>query len=161
MECPRQGEAGELVVGYVAGTLDAGTASAFERHIQECEECRELAAAQRAVWSTLGDWRPMPVSSDFDQRLFECIAEQEQRAWWRRLPQVHRPWRSAIPVASACAVLIAAFLMQQPVSRLAPPAPVQPKVQLEQLEHALDDMDMLNQLGVAAAPENPQPSGRI
>jgi hypothetical protein len=46
-----------------------------------------------------------------------------------------------------CAALAAMLLLRTPDP--APLPQVQPALQIEQVEHALDDMDMLNQLGTA------------
>jgi hypothetical protein len=50
-------------------------------------------------------------------------------------------WQVLVPAAASIA-LAAVLLLRQP-----PPA--QPAVQMEQVEHALDDMDLLKQLGAA------------
>ena len=135
----------ELIVGYGARTLDPDTEAAFERHIGSCAACYQLAAAQKAVWTALDDaeadaeWRELPVSPDFDQRLFRRIQANEQRGWWL--------WRALVP-AAACLVLATLLLLRQPDSARAPKVhEVQPAVPIEQVEHALDDMDLLNQIG--------------
>ncbi len=136
------------VVAYAARTLAPEQEAALERHLELCAKCRELAVAQRAVWSALDAWAPMPVSSNFDERLFQCIEMDRQGAWWRRWLPVNWSWRPAVPAAVACAALIAAFLVKSPVLRPAAHAPHQAGPQIEQVEHALDDMEMLGQLGV-------------
>src|SRR5580658_9245357 len=144
MRCPLECDAGaELIVGYGARTLDPGIAAEFERHIASCDACCRVAAAQKAVWEALDDaeWRDLPVSPDFDQRLFQRIQAKEQRRW--------RLQRAFIPLA-ACLALVTLILMRQPDSSRAPHAqPAPPALQIEQVEHALDDMDLLNQLGAA------------
>ena len=45
----------ELIVGYAARTLDAASRADFERHLQACANCRDLAARQCEVWSVLED----------------------------------------------------------------------------------------------------------
>jgi Putative zinc-finger len=133
MKCPLQfDESSELIVGYGARTLDPDTALAFERHVWSCAACREAAALQRAVWTALDEWHTLPVSPDFNQRLSARIADSESRACWR--------WRLLLPMA-ACAALWAVLLVRQPAS--APPPPI------EQVQHALDDMDLLNQIGAS------------
>jgi anti-sigma factor RsiW len=148
MRCPLEFDhSGELIVGYGARTLDPATAAAFEWHIESCAECRQMAAAQRAVWAALdeSEWPEVPISRDFDQRLFRRIQEAENRGWW---------WRRLVPAAACAGLAIAAmFLLRQPDPALAPQASPQPALQIEQVEHALDDMDMLNQLGAAIVPE--------
>ena len=131
MRCPLKSEkSSELVVGYGARTLDSETASAFEDHLSSCSACCRAAAAQRAVWEALDEWRELPVSPDFDRRLFQRIQASENRAWWL--------WRMLLPMA-ACLALAAVLLLRQPAAT--------PPPQIQQVEHALDDMDMLNQLG--------------
>ncbi len=161
MECPlKSGQAGELIVGYRAQTLDFQVAASFERHLKDCAGCRQLAASQQAVWSALEAWEPQPISPDFDQKLFERIAADERLRWWQR---VRLPaWSSvrAISVAAACAALLAAFLLR--TSPGIPAAvPAQPKFQIEQVERALDDMDLLKQIGVEAAHSETGSRGRI
>ncbi len=133
MKCPLQfDESSELIVGYSARTLDPSTALAFERHLDSCAACREAAVLQRAVWTALDEWHALPVSPDFDQRLSARIADTNNRAWWR--------WRFLLPI-TACAALWGVLLVRQPAA--APPPPI------EQVQHALDDMDLLNQLGAS------------
>jgi hypothetical protein len=47
----------EFIVGYGAGTLEAGMAAWFERHMQGCADCRREAALQKAVWLIMDEWR--------------------------------------------------------------------------------------------------------
>jgi hypothetical protein len=152
MECPlKSGRAAELIVGYPAQTLDPHTAAAFERHLKDCAICRELSSAQQAVWSALDAWAPQPISPDFDRKLFERIAEEERLSWWRLVRPAGRSWRPTISVAAACAALLAAFLLRTPPS-IPAPAPPQPKFQIEQVEHALDEGDMRKKIGADPGP---------
>jgi anti-sigma factor RsiW len=149
--CPlEKGNAAELVLAYGAGTLDADGDAAFERHILSCADCRDLAAAQQAVWSALDDWKPEPISSNFDEKLYQRILTEEQRPWWQRLLRANWSLRPAMPLAAACGILIAVFLLQspEPAPPPAPPASSSPQLRIEQVERALDDIDMLKQLGV-------------
>jgi hypothetical protein len=142
MRCPLEfGQSAELIVGYGARTLDPATEAAFERHMDSCAACRELTAAQKAVWAALDDaaWPALGISADFDRRLFRRIGQSDNRRWW---------WRALVP-ATLCLALGAMFLFRQPDPVRAPQAPPQPTLQIEQVEHALDDMDLLNQLGSA------------
>ena len=47
----------EFIVAYGAGTLDAGVAAWFERHMERCVDCRREAALQKAVWLVLDRWK--------------------------------------------------------------------------------------------------------
>ncbi len=159
MECPSKYEdPSELLIAYVEGSLDPGARFAFERHLERCSECRELAAAQRELWAALDSWTPASISRDFDERLYQRIAA-EQRApvkYWRRILSANWRWRPAMPLAAAGAALIAVFLLHGPS-----PEPVQATSdqtfvgpQIEQVESALQDFEMLKQMGLPAAQEN-------
>jgi len=144
MRCPLEfDQSAELIVGYGARTLDPDAIAAFERHIHSCAACCQAAAVQKAVWAALDDaldeCPALAVSADFDQRLFRRIQAAENRSWWL--------WRALVP-ASACLALAAVLLLRQPDSTRVRQAP-QPTPQIEQVEHALDDMDLLNQIGAA------------
>jgi anti-sigma factor RsiW len=150
MQCPQTNGDAELIIAYAARTLDRDTEIAFERHLQSCGTCRRLAAQQSAVWSALDELRPVPVSGNFDVRLQQRIVQEQQMGWWRRLLRADWSWGPAMPVAAAGAVLIVAFLVKDSGPSAPPQQQVQPQLQIEQVESALDDMDMLKQVGVEA-----------
>ncbi len=155
MECPsKKGQAAEFIVAYVARTLDAGTAADFQRHLAACAACRELTTRQQAVWSALDEWQPAPVSPGFDEQLLRRVEQQQPalRRWWTGLLSPQWSWRPVLPLAAACAVLVIAFLLKDSDRPAPAPAAGQPNARIEQqVEHALDDMDMLRQLGVESA----------
>ena len=154
MECPIEKRDGaELMIAYGAGRLAPETEFALERHMEACAKCREIARAQKEVWSSLDSWTPAPVSPNFDERLYQRIATEEENKWWRRLFHANWSWRPAMPVAAACAALIAAFLLKGPANN-EPLPPQTPQTQIEQVERALDDMEMLKQLSVTTVPES-------
>jgi anti-sigma factor RsiW len=156
MQCPRlNGRGAELMMAYTAGTLEPEVQIELERHVSSCEGCREMAAQQKAVWEALDDWRPAPVSADFNDRLYQRIAAEEAAGWWRRPFQMDWSWmfRPAVPVAGACAALMIAFLLKEPVAPRHSTTPLQHKVTIEQVERALDDMDMLKQMSVTGPAE--------
>ena len=78
---PEHRQCSELIVDYVAGRLDSQSQAAFRRHIDSCESCSDAVARQSTVWLALEEdpWRRLPVSPDFDQKLFERIREAEAR----------------------------------------------------------------------------------
>jgi Putative zinc-finger len=159
MNCPpKTGEGAEVFIAYTARTLPAETEEALQQHLKECADCRRTAQAQCAVWSALDAWSPAAVSSNFDEKLYARIAAEAQKPWWRRVLSgnldrglsMDWSWKPAMPVAAACAALLAAFVLQSPVPEHQAQVGVQPKVDIEQVERALDDIDMLKQLGLAA-----------
>jgi anti-sigma factor RsiW len=156
--CPYEnGNGAEVILAYGARTLPPDEAAAFERHLPVCASCRELAAAQQAVWSALDAWKPEPISSNFDEKLYQRILTEEQSPWWQRLFRANWSLRPAMPVAAACGVLIAAFLLRNPQPTLAPPSGSQPNIRIEQVERALDDIDMLKQLAVESSSQTRSP----
>lgn len=162
-DCPLEnGNSADVFVAYGAGTLAPEAEAAFEQHLIVCAGCREIAEAQRAVWSALDSWQPAPVSANFDQKLYQRIAEEEQGTWWRRMWRGNWSWRPAMPVAAACAVLVAAFLLRSPVAPdTTSQAQNQPKLEIEQVQHALDDIEMLKKLGVETPADKAGPSEQL
>ncbi len=162
MGCPIEDDGGgELILAYGARTLAPQQQVELERHLESCASCRELAEAQRTVWSALDAWTPTAVSWNFDERLFRRIENEQQSAWWRRLLPVNWSWRPAVPVGVASAALIAAFLLKNPALLPDTQSQPQPKLEIEQVEHALDDMDMLKQLGLESSAEKANPAEKI
>ena len=142
-------ESVELLLAYCARKLDAENAALVERHIGICPACQEFANGQRALWEALDTWEAAPVSPDFNRRLYQRI--EKEVSWWSLLMRPFRPIlvRQGLPVAAAAlmAVMAGALLqrpvLQQPVKP--PPESAQSEpVQPEQVEHALEAMQMLS-----------------
>jgi hypothetical protein len=150
MNCPLETREGaQLLLDYCTRKLDADPAAAVERHIAICRDCREFASSQRAVWRALDGWEAAPVSADFDSRLYQRI--ENEVCWWDLILRPFRPitLRRSLPAtAMTCLLVVAGVMLERPgVS----PAPV-PKdviqvesVQPEQVEHALDQMEILSE----------------
>ena len=162
MECPQEnGDGAELIVAYAARALDSEDRAEFERHLEFCARCRDVSSAQRALWLALDELPPLRVSSNFDAQLYRRIAEEQQRSWWQRFLPAEWSWRPAIPVAAVSAILIVAFLVKDSASSLALQQQPQPKLQIEQVERALDDMDLLKQADVEVFLEKTAPREQI
>ena len=140
MTCPTTNkQSAEILLEYCAGTLDPDRALEFEKHAAECAECGRQVASQRALWQRLGQWTPAEISPDFDARLYARIARAEAAPlgkWWFAWG-----WKPAlITVAAGAAIVIGLFVRQpQPPSRT-------DTVDIDQVEHALEDLDMLTPL---------------
>ncbi len=161
-DCPiGNGDGAGLIVSYGARELSPEAEAGFEQHMLVCPTCRQLAVAQREVWSALDVWTPVPVSSNFDEKLYRRIASEEQSTWWRRLSWASWSWRPAMPVATACAVLFAAFLLRTPAPLPSQHAQAQPNLQIEQVERALDDIEMLKKLAVDSPSDKTGASEKI
>jgi anti-sigma factor RsiW len=152
MNCPtKRNEDAEILLDYCAQTLSPLQAAEFEVHLKQCADCSRLVSAQKEVWGALEEWTPAPVSVNFDARLYARIAQEQAapawRLWLRRIFQPALPyplWKSAIPLTAACAVLAAGLYVRTPDAIHA----VQPqlradKVDIEQVEQALEDFDIL------------------
>jgi hypothetical protein len=153
MICPsnKPGKKGaEILVDYCAQTLDPARAVEFEKHIEACGDCKRLVQSQSDVWETLDQWTPERVSPDFNTRLYARIAQEQAaprwRQWWWRIslsPVPFSLWKPALSLALACAVLAIAFVVHLPgiggaASQMRPE-----KVDIEQVEKTLDDLEIL------------------
>ena len=150
----------ERLLDYVSGAIETHDAVLLEKHLEACAECREFVAGQKAVWNALDAFEPASVSPDFDRRLYAAMA---QTSWWDRLvASVTTPFRTALftpraalrhglPIIAAAAALTAGFFVwDRPASRSAPPQQSQltaeaDSLQPDQVQRALDDMEMLRQ----------------
>jgi anti-sigma factor RsiW len=152
----------ERLLDYVSGSLDTQESALFEKHLEACAACSEFVAGQKSVWETLDLFEPAPVSAAFERRLYERIA---QTSWWDRLvASISVPFRApgflrqGLPLMAAAALLMAAAIVWERPSPAPGPvefsAEVQPDqtLQPDQVQRALDDMEMLrefNHLAVA------------
>ena len=157
MSCPIRNtqEFGRLV-DYTAQRLSAEATAAVESHLALCPDCRMTVESQGQIWSALESWEAMPVSTDFDRKLYSRIEGQENGNYWKRLfaGNVLLPsygWRNTlVPAAAACVTVFAAVMLHLPgaspslshheigVHREA--------VEAEQLDRTLEDLEMLRQL---------------
>jgi anti-sigma factor RsiW len=137
-------EGAEILLDYSSGTLDGALRRDVDQHVESCAECRRLVEAQRTVYSALDEWTAPEVPLDFDQKLYARIAAEKPAFWHRWLPVTPIVWwKPAVPVALAALALSALFFV-----RTSNPGPVQQqpgigKADIEQVEQALDDMDLL------------------
>jgi len=134
----------EILVDYCAGALDAIRTAELEAHLHDCASCRNEVEAQREVWNALDVWPPVDVSPSFETRLEARIAEGG-KSWWRPT------WSRWLPVPAAAAALAAVLLIWNP--GLKQPASVSDKIDVkidvQQVQQALDDMDLLTPVGRA------------
>ena len=166
MKCPIEThENSELLLAYCARKLDPETQAILERHLAVCPACREFQQSQEMVWQALDAWDAMPVSPDFDRRLYRRIEEEQARAsWWSRLkrpfgPMFGLPTSRSLPLAAAAALLVLAGIILQRPHDVAVPEDVAERIesiQPDQVEKTLDDMELLRQfrLNPASDPGN-------
>ena len=152
MRCPIQSpENAELLLAWCARRLDPETCALLDRHIEQCPECRAFAEQQKAVWEALDAWEALPVSEDFDARLFQKIGPA------LRTSRVVIPgWlRFRAPLAAA-SLLLAAVLLLRPLDPFIPTGDEPLGLpEVENAEMALEDIEMLRTLGLMARADAP------
>src|SRR6185312_16043142 len=121
--CPTE----DVLLDYVAGSLNAAQLAEFERHTKECSRCDALAASQATVWRSLDEWKPEPVSAGFNRELWRRIDEEAAASsWWAML----HSWKRIAPRAAVLAVAAS---------------------EADQLERALDDLQLLEAVDTASS----------
>ena len=154
MKCPRENRQEADLLAFSADRLEPKQAEAIAGHLKACAECREFVEAQRGVWRALDAWEAPAIAPDFDQRLWQRL---EQKSGWRdrwiepvRLALVRR----ALPVAAVACLIVVAGLVSLRTPKVPPAAePTTIKVESlrpEQVEHAVDDLQMLSDFTGAA-----------
>ena len=160
MQCPiENGDHAEVLLDYCARKLSGKPLEEFERHLEVCPKCKEFCSRQEALWNVLDVWEAEPIGEQFDSKLYARIESFENRSWWQRLAGRGFAWRPAVSLAGACAALAVALLVHGPANQgpATQPevAPVTTRVEAlepEQIERALEDLEMLKQL----SPSNSQ-----
>jgi hypothetical protein len=152
MNCPtKKNEDAEILLDYCAQTLSPVQTAEFEIHLKQCADCSRLVEEQKEVWGTLDAWTPAPVSVNFDARLYARIAEEQAGPGWQRwLRRIFQPaipyplWKSAVPLIAACALLAVGLSVRMPeATHTVQPQLHADKVDIEQVEQALEDFDIL------------------
>ncbi len=155
MNCPiRTEETAEMLLAYTARRLDPAKTAILESHMDVCAECAEFRVKQELVWQALDAWEAPPVTPDFNRRLYQRIESEAAAPWYVRL--ISTPWamwKPAIPLAFAGLLIMAGFMLDHSVSLTAPSTPPAIRVSVteaEQVENALDDLQLLRQLDSGA-----------
>jgi anti-sigma factor RsiW len=158
MNCPTE----ELLLDYTAGRLDRAQAASFERHADSCVHCGELRAAQAAVWRSLDEWKPAPVSEGFNRELWRRIdAEAAKQSDWSRglaAALLFGFWKRVAPLAVAVALVVTGYMLDQSGKPSVQPGHsgkspiVMTAGDADQLDMALDDLQLLREVDVAAKP---------
>jgi len=156
MNCPiRTEETADLLLAYTARRLDPAKTAILESHMDVCPQCAEFRVKQELVWQALDAWDAPAVTPDFNRRLYRRIEAEAAAPWYRRLfTTPWATWKPAIPLAAAGLLVVAGFVLDHPVSMTTPSA--QPAIRVsvteaEQVESALDDLQLLRQLDSSAA----------
>ena len=149
MDCPiRTHENTDWLLDYSAGRLDRERAALVAHHVETCQQCADFVEGQQRVWNALSQWEVDPVSAGFDRRLYRTIAAQPV-SWKDRLFRPLTPlWRPVIPLAAACLLIVVGVALHTPQATMttAPTQAAVEKIEAEQVERTLDDMQMLREL---------------
>lgn len=161
MQCPTQnGKDPELLLRYCAGRLKEAESVALRVHLGDCRSCRVWVEEQQNLWGTLDALDEVQISPDFNRRLYRRLEAETRepvaKQWARMLAARWLPfsWKPVLPLAAACAMLIAVLWMREPVHAVHPDEGKirMENVDLEQVERTLEDLDMLKQLGPRVGP---------
>jgi len=161
--CPTE----DVLLDYIAGHLDPAKAALFELHADGCANCAALRTGQNTIWRSLDEWKPAPVSEGFNRELWRRIdAEEQASSWTHRLAGLIQGsmgiglWKQVAPLAVAMAVVVTAFMLDHSSSRKAvvntPTAVVLTQSEADQLERALDDIQLLHEVDAEAAAAKPE-----
>lgn len=166
MLCPMQEkENADVLLRYFDSKLDPASRAAFERHMAVCPACAGTFAAQAAVWAALDEWNDVPVSSNFDGRLYARIDAQKKDSWivraWRTVFAAGAPidWKPVAPLALACLTLIAVVLVRTLDTAVQSPAGTgvvtvsHTDKEIETVERTLEDLEMLSLLAPSETSE--------
>ena len=122
----------------------------LERHMESARRAGNSPSSQRAVWNALDAWEAVPVSPDFNRRLYARI--DREVSWWDRLMRPFRPLlaRQGLPIAAAaCLVIMAGVLLERPGDgpQAGEGQGQVEAVQADQIDRALEDMELLREFG--------------
>lgn len=162
MKCPLESDQPERLLDYVAQRLSQTERVELHFHVASCDACRRWVDGQREVWSALDEWKPVEASTGFNRSVYAQVAREQQSdwmtAWWHTLAArwSMAEFRPAMAMAALCVVTAAGMLVysraSQPETTEASQAPSRmERVDLEQVERALDDVELLKNLGTADA----------
>jgi hypothetical protein len=143
--CPTE----DVLLDYVAGALAGAQLAEFERHAKECSRCDALVTSQAAVWRSLDEWKPEPVSAEFNRDLWRRIdADAAAPSRWALL----HFWKQVLPLAVVMALVVTGFVMdrQSPQPATTPAAAAVSAAEADQLERALDDLQLLEAVDTAS-----------
>ena len=133
-----------------------------EAHLRTCGNCRDLLRAQQALEEVLDEWEPDPISPDFNRRFWARVERENRRypaaRWFASLAARWTPlsWQPVASLAAACVLAAAALSIQVPNALRyggEPSHPTAERIDVEQVERTLEDIEMLQQLNPAPAAE--------
>jgi hypothetical protein len=141
----------------IAQSGRAGLSAEMERHVWVCPACSQVYLEQQALWRAMDAWEVPEVSAGFDRRLFARIGKASPWAPVDWLLRLVRPLQPAFPAALACVVLMAAVVVNRvgeaPAGETTAVIRTVEREEVQQIETALDDIQMLRDLEIASVDE--------
>ena len=118
---------------------------------------------QDALWELMDEWKAAEPSAAFDENVLSRIREEraaeiEAKPWWSAIAGMFGPRGLALAGVAATVVLALVMLRspQEPAENSSTPAVVQ-EISVQQVETALEDFEMLDELySAGTVEENPQ-----
>jgi anti-sigma factor RsiW len=164
--CP----ADDILLGYIAGRLNRTQTLLFEAHTDQCARCAALRISQAAVWQSLDEWKPAPVSAGFNRELWRRIdADAHQSSWTRELAAAlqFNFWKRLAPLAVAVALIATGFVFDHAGKQVAtvqtnsPASIIVTASEADQLDRALDDIQLLHEVDASAGATPAQPASSV
>lgn len=149
----------DRILGSTGPPLSDADQAEFDRWIEDDAELRTMHEQQQMLSEAMDLWQVDDPSDTFDEAVFARINEaaDEQPAWWRRF--FFASWKPAFAASFAAVALLVGVTLfdydampsaSQVAVKAAPDAEY-----YEDIERALDDMDML--VDFDAFPESASP----
>lgn len=164
--CPTE----DMLLDYVAGRLNGAQTLLFEAHAEHCARCAALRMSQAAVWQSLDEWKPAPVSAGFNRELWRRIDEDSRESSWTRELAAALQfdfWKRLAPLAVAMALIVTAFVFDHSgkqagiVQTNSPTSIVVTASEADQLDRALDDIQLLHEVDASAVAAPAQPASSV
>lgn len=164
--CPTE----DMLLDYIAGRLDRAQVSLFEAHAEHCARCAAMRMSQAAVWQSLDEWKPAPVSAGFNRELWRRIdADARQSSWTQELAAAlqFNFWKRLAPLAVAVALIVTGFVFDHAgkqagtVQANSPASIVVTASEADQLDRALDDIQLLHEVDASAGADSAKPASSV
>ena len=139
----------------------------FDAWLERDAELRETYERQQALFGAMDEWSPAEPSMGFDRGVYAKIeAEQARRAGWRSWfsgSGLFGSWKPAMAAGlTATALLLGMFVWQpqqetpEPLQYAVKTPPMNDAEYLDEIDRALDDMEMLADFDAFLAESAPE-----
>ena len=116
----------------------------LDLHVEACAECRQLVDGAAHVFAALDDFASPMCRRTLTRSSTRALRRRGPRSGSRWLPVTPIVWwKPAVPVALAALALFGLFVVRTSNPGSAQQQPVIGKADVEQVEQAVDDMELL------------------